>query len=136
MSQGKHNHSPLTPFLVWTERHLTQRQFILLLSFFVGIGAALAAQILKWLIANIEHLLIGRFDITSANQLLLVYPVVGIFLTALFIKYVVRDDISHGVTKILYAISRGQGKIKRHNCWSSVVASALTSGFGGSVGAE
>ena len=73
MSQGKHNHSPLTPFLVWTERHLTQRQFILLLSFFVGIGAALAAQILKWLIANIEHLLIGRFDITSANQLLLVY---------------------------------------------------------------
>ena len=111
MSQGKHNHSPLTPFLVWTERHLTQRQFILLLSFFVGIGAALAAQILKWLIANIEHLLIGRFDITSANQLLLVYPVVGIFLTALFIKYVVRDDISHGVTKILYAISRGQGKI-------------------------
>ena len=136
MSQGKHNHSPLTPFLVWTERHLTQRQFILLLSFFVGIGAALAAQILKWLIANIEHLLIGRFDITSANQLLLVYPVVGIFLTALFIKYVVRDDISHGVTKILYAISRGQGKIKRHNCWSSVVASALTIGFGGSVGAE
>ena len=91
MSQGKHNHSPLTPFLVWTERHLTQRQFILLLSFFVGIGAALAAQILKWLIANIEHLLIGRFDITSANQLLLVYPVVGIFLTALFIKYVVRS---------------------------------------------
>lgn len=120
----------------WCEAHLSQRQFILLLSFIVGIGAGIASYILKWLIHEIEFLLTSRFDITQSNGLFLVYPVVGIFLTALFIKYIVRDDIGHGVTKILYAISRRQGHIKRHNCWSSVIASALTIGFGGSVGAE
>ena len=115
---------------------MSKRQFVLLLSFLVGVGAALAAQLLKWLIHTIETLLTSQFDVTSSNWLFLVYPVVGIFLTALFIKYVVRDNIGHGVTKILYAISRKQGKIRRHNCWSSVFASALTIGFGGSVGAE
>ena len=122
--------------IAWCEKRLSKRQFILLLSFLVGVGAALAAQLLKWLIHTIETLLTSQFDVTSSNWLFLVYPVVGIFLTALFIKYVVRDNIGHGVTKILYAISRKQGKIRRHNCWSSVFASALTIGFGGSVGAE
>ena len=116
--------------------HLSHRQFILLLSFLVGIGTALAAQVLKWLIHEIETLLTAQLDITHANWLFLIYPVIGIFLTALFIKYIVRDDIGHGVTKILYAISRRQGHIRRHNCWSSIIASALTIGFGGSVGAE
>lgn len=116
--------------------HLSHRQFILLLSFLVGIGTALAAQVLKWLIHEIETLLTAQFDITHANWLFLIYPLIGILLTALFIKYIVRDDIGHGVTKILYAISRRQGHIRSHNCWSSVIASALTIGFGGSVGAE
>ena len=123
-------------FFAYLGEHLSQRQYILLLSFLVGVGAALAAQTLKWLIHQIEYLLTSRLDATSSNWLYLVLPVVGIFLTALFIKYIVRDDIGHGVTKILYAISRRQGHIRRHNCWSSVVASALTIGFGGSVGAE
>lgn len=117
-------------------RHMSHRQFILLLSFLIGIGAALSAYILKWLIHAIEHILTSQFDVTRTNGLFLVYPVIGIFLTAIFIKYVVRDDIGHGVTKILYAISRRQGHIRSHNCWSSVIASALTIGFGGSVGAE
>ncbi len=121
---------------VWTSRHLSDRQFILILALLVGIGSALAAQILKLLIHEIEYLLTSRFDVTQANWLFLVYPVIGIFLTALFIKYVVRDDIGHGVTKILYALSRKQGNIRAHNRWSSVIASALTIGFGGSVGAE
>lgn len=121
---------------MWCDTHLNQRQFLLLLSFVVGIGTALAAYVLKWLIHNIEVLLTSQFDVTHSNWLFLVYPVAGIFLTALFIKYVVRDDIGHGVTKILYAISRRQGHIRPHNCWSSVLASALTIGFGGSVGAE
>lgn len=120
----------------WCAVHLSKRQHLLLLSFIVGVGAAFAAQALKWLIQEIEHLLTYRFDGMGANWLYLVYPVVGVFLTALFIKWVVRDDIGHGVTKILYAISRKQGLIKRHNCWSSVIASAVTIGFGGSVGAE
>ncbi len=120
----------------WTARHLTPRQVVLALSFLVGVATALAAFVLKWLIHGIEHLLTNSFDATQSNWLFLIYPVIGIFLTALFIKYVVRDDIGHGVTKILYAISRRQGNIRRHNCWSSVIASALTIGFGGSVGAE
>lgn len=123
-------------FFAYLGEHLSPRQYILVLSFLVGVGAALAAQILKWLIHQIEYLLTSNFDATSSNWLYLVFPVVGIFLTALFIKYIVRDDIGHGVTKILYAISRRQGHIRRHNCWSSVVASVLTIGFGGSVGAE
>lgn len=121
---------------VWIAKHLSEKQFIMLLAFLVGIGTAVAAQTLKLLIREIEQMLTSQFDVTHSNWLFLVYPVVGIYLTALFIKYVVRDDIGHGVTKILYALSRRQGNIKGHNCWSSVVASALTIGFGGSVGAE
>lgn len=120
----------------WRETHLSPRQFILLLSFLVGIFTGLAALILKWLIHKIEFFLTHSFDVTEAHWLYLVYPVLGIYFTALFIKYVVRDDIGHGVTKILYAISRRQGHIKKHNCWSSIFASSLTIGFGGSVGSE
>lgn len=121
---------------IWSEKHLTPKQFLLLLSFVVGIGSGIAAWVLKWMIHHIEFLLTSHFNNHGSNWLYLVYPIVGILLTALFIKYVVRDDIGHGVTKILYAISRKQGFIKTHNCVSSVVASATTIGFGGSVGAE
>lgn len=115
---------------------LSPKQFLLVLSLCVGIASGLAANLLKWLIHIIEHLLTRGFIITQANILYLVYPVVGILISALFIKYIVRDNIGHGVTKILYALSRNQGFIKTHNTWSSVVASAITIGFGGSVGAE
>jgi len=96
----------------------------------------LAAHLLKWLIEETKHLLTHSFDVSGFNGLYLLYPVIGIFITALIIKYLVRDDIGHGVTKILYAISRRQGHIRTHNCWSSVLASSITIGFGGSVGAE
>lgn len=123
-------------FIVWRERHITEKQFVLILSFLVGIFTALAAYVLKFLVEYIKEFLTENFDSTGANWLYLVYPVVGIFLTGLFIRKVVRDDIGHGVTKILYAISRRQSRIKKHNMWSSVCASAITIGFGGSVGAE
>lgn len=134
--QGDRRSLAMRRLTVWTAKHLSHKQFMIALSLAVGLGAALAAWVLKFLIAEIEHMLTSQFDATKANWLFLVYPVVGIYLTALFIKYVVRDDIGHGVTKILYALSRRQGNIRRHNCWSSVIASALTIGFGGSVGAE
>lgn len=117
-------------------RRLSTKQLTLLLSLLAGVGAAIAAQMLKFLIHEIEYLLTSQFDVRHANWLFLVYPVVGILLTSLFIHYVVRDDIGHGVTKILYALSRKGGQIRSHNCWSSVIASALTIGCGGSVGAE
>lgn len=120
----------------YLQSHLTQRQLMWLLSFIVGIGSALAAYVLKWIIGTGEHIVTGSHDITQANWIFLVAPIVGIWLSMLFIRYVVRDDIGHGVTKILYAISRKQGLIKSHNTWSSVIASGLTIGFGGSVGAE
>ncbi|MGM9673849.1 MAG: chloride channel protein [Bacteroidaceae bacterium] len=122
--------------LKWRRAHLSANQFILIISFLVGIFTALAGLLLKWLIGQIEHFLTQEFNVTGANWLYLVYPVVGIFLTMLFIRYVVRDDIGHGVTKILFAIARKQSKIKLHNTWTSVAASAITIGFGGSVGAE
>ena len=126
----------LQRFLSWREKNVKEKRFILVLSFLVGVFTALAALLLKVLIHWIQEFLTDNFNATEANYLYLVYPVVGIFLTGLFVRYVVKDDISHGVTKILYAISRRQSRIKRHNTWSSIIASSITIGFGGSVGAE
>ena len=128
--------SMLQRFILWREKHVSEKQFVLFLSVIVGILTAFAARILKLLIGWIEELLTKNFDYTGVNWLYLVYPVIGIFLTSVFIRRIVRDDISHGVTKILYAISRNKSRIKRHNTWSSMIASAITIGFGGSVGAE
>lgn len=126
----------LQNFFNWRKAHIPEKRFILILSFLVGIFTAMAALILKMLIHTIQNFLTENFDTTEANYLYLVYPVVGIFLAGFFVRNVVRDDISHGVTKILYAISRRQSRIKSHNTWSSVIASSITIGFGGSVGAE
>lgn len=123
-------------FLMWRERKISEKQFVLILSFAVGILCALAAYVLKFLIHWIQNFLTNNFSATGANYLYLIYPVVGIFLTGLFVRYVVKDDISHGVTKILYAISSRKSRIKRHNMWSSIMASSITIGFGGSVGGE
>ena len=92
-------------FLLWREKNIKEKQFILILSFLVGIFTAITALILKMLIHWIQNFLTNNFNTTEANYLYLVYPVVGIFLAGLFVRYVVKDDISHGVTKILYAIS-------------------------------
>ena len=123
-------------FIRWRENNIKEKQFILILSFLVGIFTAFAALILKFFIHSIQNFLTDNFNATEANYLYLVYPVEGIFLSGWFVRNIVKDDISHGVTKILYAISRRQGRIKRHNVWSSTIASAITIGFGGSVGAE
>lgn len=122
--------------LITLQEKLSKKQFLLVLSLVVGLSSGMAANVLKWIIHTIEHVLTSRFIVTQGNALYLLYPVVGILLSALFIKYIVRDNIGHGVTKILYALSRNQGFIKTHNTWSSVVASGITIGFGGSVGAE
>ena len=122
--------------LKWREDKISGRQFLLILSFIVGILTALAACLLKWAIHGIQYMLTTNFDYYSGNLLYLLYPVVGILLSGLFVKYILRDDISHGVTKILYAISQRKSIMKLHNTWSSVVASFVTIGFGGSVGAE
>lgn len=122
--------------LLWREKYIHERYFILILSFIIGICTALSAIILKEIIHHIQHFLTSHAEVTEANYFYLIYPVIGILLSGLFVKYIVRDDISHGVTKILYAISQRKSRIKPHNMWSSLLASSVTIGFGGSVGAE
>lgn len=126
----------LEKLIAWRLRNLTDKQTTQVLAFFVGILAAVAAFLLHWIIHLIQQLLTKGFATDAANVLFLLFPVVGIWLTSLFIKYVVRDNISHGITRVLYAISTNRSRLRRHNCWTSVVASAITIGFGGSVGAE
>ena len=120
----------------WRERHISEKHLVLLLSFFVGAFSAAAAAILKTFIHFIQRLVEEQLIADERTWWFLITPVIGITLAALFVKYVVRDDISHGITKILYAISQRKSIIKAHNMWSSVVGSGLTIGFGGSVGAE
>jgi len=120
----------------WRKEHISERMFVLILAFFVGLFAAVAAFSLHWIINQIVYVLTSQFNADSSNWLYLVYPVVGIYLTSLFVRYVVKDNISHGITRILYAISSNKARLKSHNTWSSVIASAITIGFGGSVGAE
>lgn len=120
----------------WRQKHISEKMFMIILALIVGFFAAVAAFFLHWIINQIVLLLTSQFDRTGANWLYLVYPVVGIYLTSLFVRYIVKDNISHGITRILYAISTNKSRLKSHNCWSSVIASAITIGFGGSVGAE
>lgn len=123
-------------FLRWRENHISEKHFVIFLSLIVGFFCALAAHILKYLI-NVLHLLVkSHFEEGNLNYLYLATPIIGVLLASLYVKYFVKDDISHGVTKIMFAISQRKARIKRHNMWSSIIASSLTIGFGGSVGAE
>ncbi|MDE5812754.1 MAG: chloride channel protein, partial [Muribaculaceae bacterium] len=120
----------------WRERHIKERNFVILLALVVGVVCGFAAQLLKYLIHTIAHHLTEHFSATNGNWLNLVYPVVGIIIVTFFIKYVVKDNVSHGVTQVLYAISRRKSRLKKKHCYASLVGSAITIGFGGSVGAE
>lgn len=122
--------------LEWRDKHITDRQMTIILALFIGFFASVAAFILHFIIKEIQLLLTAGFTTVTYNWLYLVFPVIGIFLTSLFVRYVVKDNISHGITRILYAISSKRSRLKPHNCWTSVIASAITIGFGGSVGAE
>ena len=133
MKEDKERH--LYKLLLWPQKRLKEHTFVAIISFFVGIGSATAAILLKNTIHFIQGIVISKLQF-GANYMLLIYPVIGILLAGLFVKYIVRDDISHGVTKILYAISQRKSRIKPHNMWSSLAASSVTIGFGGSVGAE
>jgi len=128
--------STMEKIILWRNKHIPDRQMTLILSFFVGFFASVAAFFLHWLIEQIQILLTTGFTVYSYNGLYLLFPIIGIFLTSLFVKHIVKDNISHGITRVLYAISTKNSHLKPHNCWSSVIASALTIGFGGSVGAE
>ncbi|MBO4944448.1 MAG: chloride channel protein [Muribaculaceae bacterium] len=122
--------------VLWREKYVKERTFVILLSVVVGILGGLAAMLLRSLIYYVSNFLTSFINITQGNWLYLVYPTVGIILTTLFVRYVVRDNISHGVTRVLYAISQNKSRLKKKNMWASLVSSSITIGFGGSVGAE
>ena len=121
---------------MWRERHIKEKNFVLILAFFVGIFSGCAAIVLKFLIHFISTVLTGQINMESGNYLYILLPAAGVLLSALYVRFVVRDNISHGVTRVLYAISQNKSRLKRHNMYTSLLASSVTIGFGGSVGAE
>ena len=117
-------------------KKLSERDVMIILSLFVGICCGLAAVLLKSAIEFIHHSLTGWFEGEAYNFLYLVYPGIGMLIAMLFVRYIVKDNIGHGVTKVLQAVSKNESKIRSHNMWTSMAASSVTIGFGGSVGAE
>lgn len=122
-------------FNIWRIRNVSERKFILFLSFVIGVVSGLAAVLLK----NLIHESISFIEthlIQEGEYYYLLFPIVGIGLTYLFVKYIVKDNISHGVTRVLQAISKNNSSLKSHNTWSSMLASTITISLGGSVGSE
>lgn len=120
----------------WRLRHISARNFILILSFIAGSLGGLAAVILKNAVYLSHSLLISLISLKSFNLLYLLLPFIGIFITYLYVKYFVKDHIGHGISKILRSISKSNSIIKAHNMYTSLVASTITVSFGGSVGLE
>lgn len=116
--------------------NISNQNFILFLSFIIGVFGAFAAIILKNLVFYTAQFLHDRFPSNEYNFLYLCFPIIGITLTVIYLRTFIKEKINHGVSRILYAISKGKGNIKPHNTYSSLVSSTLTVGFGGSVGLE
>ncbi|MBQ3731298.1 MAG: chloride channel protein [Muribaculaceae bacterium] len=125
-----------TNLLLWREKHIPEKTFVVLLALIVGITAGLAAVLLKTLIGLIAGWLTSRFSTEGGNLLYLVFPSIGILLASMYVYYIAREPISHGVTRVLYALALKKSRLKIHNMYSSLLASSVTIGFGGSVGAE
>ena len=120
----------------WREIHIKEKTFVVMLALVVGAVSGLAAVLLKFLIGFIAGVLTKHVHIAGGNYEYLVFPVVGILLAGLYVRYVIKDDIYHGVTRVLYAIAQRKSRLKTHNMYASLVSSSVTIGFGGSVGAE
>jgi len=122
--------------LRWREEHIRHRQFVILMSFITGLFGGLAAVLLKNTVHYTREFLTQKLSVDSVSIFYLILPLLGIFLTVLYVRFSVKDNISHGVSRILYAISQRNSIIRTHNTYSSMIASTLTVGFGGSVGLE
>ncbi len=126
----------ISKLLIWIISNLRHRQLLLSLSLIIGLLSGLAAVLLKNTVYYTNELLAGRLAVETSNLLYLAFPALGILLTVLFTRYFIKDQISHGVSKVLHAISRKDSVLAPHNSYSSMVASTFTVGFGGSVGLE
>jgi len=115
---------------------MDQTKIVYMLSLIVGLLSAMAAAVLKNAIYFTHKIVAEGITPESGSYFYLAYPVVGMFLTLLFVRYIVKDNIGHGVSRVLYSISKKKSRLRSHNTWTSLVATTLTIGFGGSVGAE
>lgn len=120
----------------WISQRFTHRQQIYVFSLFVGIISGLAAVLLKNAVHYTHQFVQRQGGLFEINFLYLAFPVLGILLTAWYVRFFVKDEMGHGITKVLYSISKKGGFLRPHNSYSSIIASTLTVGFGGSVGLE
>lgn len=123
-------------FLKWRANHISDAFFVLILSVLIGFLSGLAAGLLKFIVISIRDKLFSYYTDTEQIILLFIFPLTGIILTVLFLKFIIRDNVGHGVPRILYVISKLDGSMRRHKMFSSIVGGSLTAGFGGSVGLE
>lgn len=123
-------------FVAWKFSKISERNFLYLLSLVIGILSGTAALILKNLIHFVAHFLTSNFPESRENYLFLAYPMIGILITVLIVRYIIKDNLGHGVAKILYSLARKRGELAPHHAFSSIITSSFTIGFGGSVGAE
>jgi chloride channel protein, CIC family len=128
--------SLLLRFFIWREQHMSQRTYFLILSALVGLGGGMAALSLKTAVFYLHEKLLENKGFDEYNLMIFIYPVIGIALTLLFTRFIIRDRVKHNIASILYAISRRNSLVKAHKIFSSIIGGILTAGFGGSIGLE
>lgn len=133
---GHIHHLWLQRFEHWREKHLSDKNFIVALSIVVGFLSGGAAVLLKNMIFYFSEFIINLRSAEMENYLFLFLPVAGVTISYLLLKYVFKDQVSHGVSRVLYAFSKTRGRLKRSKMYSSIVTCTVTIGFGGSVGPE
>ncbi|MFA8449063.1 MAG: chloride channel protein [Bacteroidales bacterium] len=132
----KKRQSLLGKFLIWRVKHLSDKQFLMILGIIIGFLGGVAAVIIKKSVHFIKELLTNDFAIDYHNYLYFALPMIGILIAVIYTKFIVRQHVGHGIPSVLYAIGKNNGIIKRHNIFSSIITSTFTVGFGGSVGLE
>ena len=133
---ARQRHERIYRYFLWVTKRMSDRQMMILLAAIVGLCAGIGTYLFELLLYWIHAGLVNWFPVERAHFLYLIYPAIGIIIATLFVKYIVKDNISEGVTRVLYAMSRTNSRIRGHNCWTSMVGGATTIGFGGSVGPE
>lgn len=133
---SKFSQQMLTRFLKWRYKHMSERQFILLLSILVGFSSGLVAVFLKNMVHLIQMILGSEIVSQYEHYLFFIYPGIGVVLTVIFVKYVIKKRVGHGIPSTLFAISKKSSRMPRHSTYASIFSSMITVGFGGSVGLE
>jgi len=128
--------SVMARVLIWRMRNISDKQFVHFLSVITGLAVGIAAVLIKNSVHFIQHVLHNSIASDYHRFWYFLFPIVGILIVVLFVKFIIRRPVGHGIPGLLFAISKKRGRINKHNMYSSIITSALTVGFGGSVGLE